>query len=128
MRDDGRYRINDEAARLPVPGTQLLIFLSLPLTVYLCLRYAVLFAFIPGAIGLLIGGRHRWFDPLMGVLTFLLNIFGNFVIVTTVELGLEHVLLLFYLTDLIIAIVFLPLFYSVWQQQRTVQLREAMAL
>jgi|GEM_PF-3516369 len=127
MRDDVRYRIDDEPARMPVPGMDLLIFISLPATVFLALSFSLFFIAIPGVVGLLIGGRHRWFDPLMCVLSFAIFFFGGMVDRLLLDVGVSG-LASEYLLDLYIALIFLPQVFVVIQQQRTVQLRRAVAL
>ncbi len=127
MRDDGRYRIDDEPARMPFHGMELLIFLSLPATVFLSLSQSLLFLAIPGLIGLFIGGRHRLFDPLMCGLSFVIFLLAAIAVGLLLDMGLDG-LLAEYTRDLMIAVMFLPQVHSVIQQQRTVQLRASVAL
>lgn len=127
MRDDGRYRIDDEPARMPFQGMELVIFIAFPATIFFTLTYSLFCLAIPGVLGVIIGGRHRWFDPLMCLACFVIFVIVAIVAGQLLDAGVDG-LAAEYMRDISIALMFLPMVHVVMQQQRTLQLRRAVAL
>ena len=121
-RNDGRYRIEDEPARSPLRGAAPSPFWLLPITLYLGLAYSIFFLLLPGLLGFLIGGWHRWRDPALAVLSIGIFIAGGLAIYFCVQAGLDG-LLLGFAHDLRIAFTALPLFLIAHGQIRTLALR-----
>lgn len=124
--DDGRYRIVDEPKRIPLAGMAgpLTLFL-LPITLYLALTVSLFFFFLPGVLGLLIGGQHVWRDPLLCLLAVAIFVAGAVINVTALENGMSEVAF-DYAQSIRIALTALPLFHVVQMQYRTLILRAAL--
>ncbi|MEO0908208.1 MAG: hypothetical protein AAFY07_11860 [Pseudomonadota bacterium] len=123
---DGRYRIIDEPKRIPLGGLAYPITLfMLPITLWLALIVNVLFFFIPGALGILIGGRHRWLDPLLCLLAIVIFIAGAVINLALLDNGMSEIAFQ-YAQDIRIALTALPLFFIVQGQHRTLTLRRAL--
>jgi hypothetical protein len=123
---DGRYRIVDEPTNLRLGAfAQPLILLMLPATVWLALFVSPLLFALPGLFGLVIGGRHRWRDPALGLLALVIHFAAIIAYDLAVENGLGKMLAA-YAIDLVIAFTVLPLFFIIMGQHRTLILRAAM--
>lgn len=126
LREDGRYRIVDEPRRLPGAGAASnSMIMVLPITIWLALVYHWLFFLLPGVLGFLIGGQHRWRDPLLALLSIAIFIGLAIVNVTLLDRGLSEIAF-DYLQDIRLALTTAPLFAIVIAQSRTLQLRAAM--
>jgi hypothetical protein len=124
---EGRYQIPGEPDAPKLQGAVPSPFWMLPIAIFLALSYSLWFFLLPGLIGFLIGGRHRWRDPLLALLSV-----GIF-IATGIGLGLWQLsglegLGLYYAHDLRLALSVLPLLVVVMGQMQTQQLRMAAAL
>ena len=124
--DDGRYRIVDEPKRIPLGGlAQPLLLFLLPITLYLALTVNLFFFLLPGALGLLIGGKHFWFDPLLSASSIVIFVTGSVISFVALDYGLSETGY-DYALSVCIALAALPLFFIIQGQHRTLVLRAAM--
>ena len=127
MRADGRYQIKDEPRRLPLAGAGTSLLVLLPITIWLALIYSPLFFLLPGLLGFLVGGPHRWSAPGLALLSLVLfialGIFNSFLL----DWGVAQIWF-DYAQDLRIAITVAPLFALIIGLQRTLSLAEAARL
>ena len=126
-RDTGRYQIPGEPEGQKLPGAIPSPFWLLPISIYLALAYSFWFFLLPGALGFLIGGRHRWRDPLLALLAVAIFLAAGVAVGLWQMNGLSG-LWLYYAHDLRLALTTLPLFAVIMGQLRTQQLRSAAAL
>ena len=102
------------------------MIIFLPITIYCALMYHPLFFTLPGVLGILIGGPHRWKDPLLAVLSVAI-FYGldiGFFVYDRIY-GMSPVAIAYSL-DAVIALTVLPLFFIIFGQQRTLNLRAAL--
>lgn len=125
---DHRYQIPDEPqqpmwARIVIPP-----FFLLPLTIYATLSYSPLFALLPGVNGLLVNGNHKWRDVGLSCLALMLFVAGIVIIALLTDAGAVAGVARKYSQDLVLALFVFPLLKVLTDQQRTMDLRRALAI
>ena len=127
LRLDRRYQIPDEPQRPMWAKIVITPFFQLPLTIYLTLAHSWFFALLPGVNGLLVNGNHKWRDILLSVIALVLLVVGSLTGYILTDEGVVTGLAADYVRDFVLALFLLPLLKVLTDQQRTMELRRAVA-